>query len=382
MFMTNSVVNIVFRKLKTLNKKDFILNIIMLAILLTGVSTVFNNYNWYDKTIVKIESTDNSLSDESKQSNKKEKYFNQVMTGTIMNGEYQGEKAHLNNRYSSSGLLDEEYKPGDEVFVKIQSDMAKELSGSVIGLKRDKYMGILAALFIWFLFIVTKGKSFLFMISLTVNIAALSYALILNDNGHNILMISNCLVLFFTFTSLLLIGGINRKTFIAILSTLISLGFTMVLFKITMMYTEGVDYTYMEYIYGQNNLSELFLSQILIGSLGAIMDVAITEASAINELVDKNNKVSVKELIRSGREVGYDIMGTMINIMLFAYICGAVPLIILKLKNNIDLHTIIIWQIPMELYRFLIGSIGILLTIPISLFISIMIFKKGRRVLC
>nr|WP_280634480.1 YibE/F family protein [Clostridium aminobutyricum] len=240
-------------------------------------------------------------------------------------------------------------------------------------------MAVLLALFILFLFMITKKKAFFTFISLTANIAVLCYALNLNHKGHNIWVISICLALFFTFFSLILISGLKKKTFAAILSTLISLSFTMILFKIFMVFTQGVDYTYMGYIAGQNYLSDLFLSQILIGGLGAIMDIAITEASAINELVDINSKISIKDLISSGREVGHDIMGTMINIMLFTYICGIIPLIILKMKNNIELHTIIIWQVPMELYGFMIGSIGILLTIPISLTVSIIVFKKLRR---
>ncbi len=378
---THNAIDVIFQKTKMINKKYTILNLIVMVILVIGVVTVFNNYKWYDTPIAKIESVENSLSNELKGNSSNEKYYSQVVIGTIMNGKYQGQKVYLKNEYSSSGVLDDEFKTGNEVFVKIASGDKGKLKGSIIGLKRDKYMAILLALFILLLFIVTNKKGFFSFLSLAVNIAVLWCCLNLNYNGHNILMISNCLVLFFTFTSSFFIGGLKKKTFVAILSTLVSLCFTMLLFKIVMLYTDGVDYTYMEYIAGQNNLSELFLSQILLGGLGAIMDVAITEASAINELIDKNSEISLKRLLRSGREVGHDIMGTMINVMLFTYICGTIPLIILKMKNDINLHTIILWHIPMELYRFLIGSIGILMAIPISLFVSIFIFKKLRRVI-
>jgi uncharacterized membrane protein len=179
----------------------------------------------------------------------------------------------------------------------------------------------------------------------------------------------------------LFIGGFRKKTFVAILSTLISLGFTILLFKIVMFYTDGVDYAFMEYIASPSDLPEIFMSQILIGGLGAIMDVAITEAATISELTAQNAEISVKELLKSGREVGHDIMGTMINVMLFTYIGGSIPLIILKMKSDVRLHTIILWHMPMEMYRFLTGSIGILLTIPVSLMVSIVLFKKSWRFL-
>jgi uncharacterized membrane protein len=379
---TKRAANIIFSILLKLEKRNLILNLLVLAVLVSGVTIVFNNYHWYDKTIVNIEKAENTLTDRSKASGKGEKYFSQAITGTIMNGDYQGEKAYLSNRFSSSNLLDDQYKPGDEVFAKINANENGRLEGYVTGLKRDKYTAILASLLIWLLIVLIRKKGLFFIISLVINIASLGYALHLNHNGLNILTLSNCLVLIFTFISLLFICGINRKAMAATLSTLITLVFTMVLFQITLANTDGIDYTYMEYIAGENNLSQLFLSQILIGSLGAIMDVAVTEASALNELILKNPEISAKELIQSGREVGYDIMGTMINIMLFAYLCGAFPLIILRLKNNIGLNTIILSQLPMELYRFLIGSIGILLAIPITVFISILTMKKGKGSAC
>ena len=126
-------------------------------------------------------------------------------------------------------------------------------------------------------------------------------------------------------------------------------------------------------------MADLIMSQVLIGGLGAIMDVTITETSAINELVVVNKEISIRELIQSGREVGFDIMGTMINILLFTYVCGIIPIVVLKMKNSIKLGTIIRMQMPMELYGFMIGGIGILLTIPISVFVSIVLFKKLRR---
>ncbi len=369
----------VLHKLRTQKKKDLLLLLIVFVFLMVGVAVFFNNYNWYDTTIVRIEKVENSLSNQSKESDKKEKYYDQTLTGTIMNGDYHGQEAYLDNEYSSSGVLDDQYKPGDEVFVRTSLDDYGKITGVITGFKRDKYMALLSALFVMLIFIVIRRKGLFSVFSLAVNIAILWYALKLNYNGHNILMISNFLVLIFTFVSLFFISGLKKKTLIALLSTLLSLFFTMALFQILVLTTGGVDYTYMEYIAGQNHLSELFLAQILMGGLGAIMDVAITEASAMNELVDKNPEISWKELVISGREVGYDIMGTMINIMLFTYISGTIPLIILKMRNNIPLHSILMRQIPMELYRFIIGSIGILLTIPVSILVSILIFKKGRR---
>ncbi|HWQ78460.1 MAG TPA: YibE/F family protein [Anaerovoracaceae bacterium] len=360
-------------------KDRIIFYLIVTVILISGIISVFHDYQWYDTPIVRIEKAENSLSEKSGGNGAGEKYYVQTLTGTVLNGADRGKEVQLQNQYSSSGVYDDEYQAGDEVFAQIRPGNGENLTGIITGLKRDKYVAILSALFILLILIILNKKGIFPVLSLLANIGVFWYALDLYARGYNLLMLSNCLVLFFTIVSLLFIGGFSRKTYAAILATLISICITMLLFKIVMTYTDGVDYAFMEYIANPNDLPEIFMSQMLIGGLGAAMDVAISEAAAVNELVVKDSEIPLKELLKSGREVGHDVMGTMINVMLFTYISGSIPLIILKMNNDIRLHTIILWHMPMELYRFLIGSIGILLTIPVSLLVSIVLFRKWRR---
>ena len=63
------------------------------------------------------------------------------------------------------------------------------------------------------------------------------------------------------------------------------------------------------------------------------MDVAITMSTSIFGLYEKNNDIPVKALKTSGMEIGKDIMGTMTNILFFAYISGSIPMLILYFKN-------------------------------------------------
>src|SRR5690625_5423047 len=77
----------------------------------------------------------------------------------------------------------------------------------------------------------------------------------------------------------------------------------------------------------------IFLAGLFIGSLGAVMDVAISISSALYELYQKNNDISDEALKASGMDIGKDIMGTMTNILFFAYVSGSMPMLILYLKN-------------------------------------------------
>lgn len=113
----------------------------------------------------------------------------------------------------------------------------------------------------------------------------------------------------------------------------------------------------------------------MLTGLGAIMDVAVTISAATGEIVRKNPDVSLRKLIHSGREIGYDIMGTMINVLLFVLASSMIPMFILKMNNEIRFITIIRYHIPYDICRFLIESIGIVLAIPVSVFISSIIMK-------
>ncbi|WP_206460604.1 YibE/F family protein [Anaerovorax sp. IOR16] len=361
-------------------KKTLSIYCIVIFLLFVGIIIVFHDYQWYSTPIVKISRVENTLYDEAEgYHGEKESYYEQNLFGIVMNGEHKGQKIKMNNTYSSSHVHDEEYKVGDEVFIQFKNKEAQMLTGLILGLKRDKYLAILFSGLIFIVLLAARKKGVFVLFSLLINILIFCYALNLYGKGENIWSLSIIMVLCFTFLSLLLISGFNKKTLAAVLSTLICVWIMMFLLKIVMQHTTGVDYTFMEYVTSPSDLPEIFLSQILLGGLGAIMDVAITMASTINELLVRDHEIAIKNMVKSGRELGHDIMGTMINVMLFTYICGSIPLIILKMKNEINLRTIIFVHMPFEVYRFLVGSIGILLAIPISLLISFILLKKWRK---
>jgi uncharacterized membrane protein len=359
------------------NKRWIIILALLICLIAAGIIAVFHDYDRYRTPIARITHVENSLDSEA--GNTKEKHYKQTLTGTVMNGKDTGSEVSIENKYTYSGVFDDEYRKGDEVFLKINTGSKNSLTGTIIGLKRDKSFAVLLGAFAILILMVSGRRGILSLLSLSFNIALFCYALYLYGKGQDILLLTNILVLLFTFTSLFFISGPNKKTFVGILATLITLAISMILFKVVMLATGDIDYAFMQYITDPNDLAEIFMSQILLGGLGAIMDVAITEAATVSELIAKDSSISVKDLVRSGREVGYDVMGTMINVMLFTYISGSIPLIILKMNSDVRLHTIILWHMPMELYRFLIGSISILLTIPVSLLVSIVLFKKSWR---
>lgn len=352
----------------------------VIFLLMAAMVFTYNNYFLYKEDVVKITAVKNEEVYEKEGLNGEvEKYYNQEITAIIKSGEYKGKSITLNNTCSYSGVKDEGYKKGNYLFVSLSGSEDK-LSANILSVKRDMYVMVLICVFILGIVIFAGKKGVLSIISIIMNIIIFTYALNEYVNGKDILNLCNLMIILFTMISLILASGINKQTVCAIISTLISVALIFIIYKITKENFEQPEYMMMEYITNPEHLDHIFMAGVLIGGLGAIMDVAISISVAVNELINKDKNISVKNLISSVKEIGYDIMGTMINVLFFTYMCGTIPMLILKIKNGYKFLSIIKFQIPFEIIRFLVGAIGIVVTIPISGFIAITILKKRRQV--
>ena len=270
---------------------------------------------------------------------------------------------------------------GTELFVSIDRSSDSTLSGTIKGVKRDTQMVTIGGLFILTLLAIGKKQGFYSIISLFINIILLIGALNIYVlyNHVSLLAISSIAVVIFTIVSLLLVSGKQEKTYVSIISTLLGTFLSLLIAFVVIHLTDanGLRYEGMEFL--TILPQKIFMSQILIGSLGAVMDIAITITSALYELYEKNKTITYRELIKSGKEIGGDIMGAMTNILFFSYISGTIPMILLFLKNGSPLGYTFSMNISLELIRALTGSIGIVLTIPITLYLSaLFIYRKGK----
>ena len=123
---------------------------------------------------------------------------------------------------------------------------------------------------------------------------------------------------------------------------------------------------------------DIFMSSVLIGTLGAVMDVAITISSGMYEILQRTPNISMPRWALAGRHIGQDIMGTMTNILLFSYLSGSLAMVLIYLKNANTFTYTISMNWSLEITRALTGGIGIVLTIPITIGLMVTIFKwKG-----
>ena len=177
---------------------------------------------------------------------------------------------------------------------------------------------------------------------------------------------------------MLLANGLNEKTYAAIIATLLGTFISLLITYIVLLVTgeKGLRYEEMQFITRPYRM--VFMAGLFLGSLGAVMDVAITMSSSIFGLYEKDNHISAKALIKSGMEIGKDIMGTMTNILFFAYVSGSIPTLILYFKNASPFGYTLSLTLSLELARALAGGIGIVLTIPIGLYTTLFFVNRKR----
>ena len=363
-------------------RKIFIYIILGLA-LTTSILFVNFNYTFYERPIAKIiEMNTEDPIDVIDMHNNEDSLFTQHLLAELKNGEEKGQLIRLMNEYSSSNAYDQKYNVGNELFVAIDGIVEgnSALTGTIEDVKRDKQVLFVVWIFIFTLLIVGKKQGLFSILSLALNAILLSYALDIYVKNANISLLFICglCVILFTVTSLLLVNGFNEKTYAAIVATLLGTFISLLIVYFVMWITaeNGLRYEEMQYL--TRPYRTVFMAGLFIGSLGAVMDVAITMSSSIFELYEKNNDIPMKALKTSALDIGKDIMGTMTNILFFAYISGSIPVLILYLKNATSLPYAFSINLSLELARALAGGIGIVLAIPIGLYTSLFFVNRKK----
>lgn len=354
--------------------------IILISLLLFFL--VYNDYSLYNSSIAKITSVNETFlySKESSLGNN-ENYYKQNITATIKNGEYKGQEVNLENTYGKSLVYNNKYSIGTSVFIEKFEENNLKLTANISEVKRDYYVAAVVLILINLLIFIGGIQGFYTIVCLCINISLFYVMLKLNNSGINILLLTIIMSIIFSCIILFLINGKNKITFIALCATLTSIAFVTLLAYIVMRLTPSIDYEFLEYLihpYERSDADLLFLSEILMGCVGVIIDISVTITSCASELMQKDINISKKALLSSCREVSDDITGTMINVVFFTNVSACIPLFIISLQNEIGFMTVIRYNIFFEIARFLTGSIGIVAAIPFS--ILAVYLSYGRRV--
>lgn len=144
----------------------------------------------------------------------------------------------------------------------------------------------------------------------------------------------------------------------------------------------GHESTYLQLLNAEINLRGLLVSGIIIGALGAVMDVAISIASALLEISLANPGYDRKKLFESGMNIGRDIIGSMVNTLILAYTGASLTLILLFAMQKEDFPLIKIMNMEFicaEVVRSLAGLFGMVLVIPVTAAVAAFVYSKDKK---
>lgn len=370
-----------------MNENKFSILIVLLTILIINFSpkffTKYKNEGYFTQEFVKGEVVEILEENIMKDPIIEDRYRgSQEIMVKILEGEDKNKKYKV---YNSLGSLSNSYLRLEDKGIFTIRETKKEKVAWFYNPKRDNYLYILGGIFVGALLLFGRLKGIKSLLALCFTGVVIIWLLIpLIFAGYSPVISSVILMGVVTFVSFILIGGFERKSYSAIIGTVagITLAGVLTLLFGKIMNLSGINMSGGEqllYIADNYNIKikGLLFTSILIASLGAIMDVAMSIASSANEIYEKHPSITKKELFISLMNIGRDVMGTMTNTLILAFVGSSLPTIMMIWGYDMQYQQFInIPAISIEIMQGLTGSIGIIATVPLTAFISTLLIKE------
>jgi len=272
---------------------------------------------------------------------------------------------------------------GDKVLLLYNDFYGEPIWEFIEFIKVDK-LYVLGILFALALLLFGRAKGFNTLISLTFTCAGIFLVFIPSIlTGKNIYVSAIIICLFTTVMTFLIINGYNKKTLAASLGCIGGLftagALTLIMGKIlTLTGYSSEESFYLTFLSPDRplDLKAIIFAAILIGAMGAIMDVAMSISSSLQELNEQAGTSSSSDLFRSGMNIGRDIMGTMVNTLILAYIGSSLSVVLLMFAYSTSLNTLLNSEkIVVEILQALVGSFGVLFALPLTSIICAVLYK-------
>ena len=204
-------------------------------------------------------------------------------------------------------------------------------------------------------------------------------------DGNDPLLVAIVAASAIAFVSLYLIHGFNSNTTVALAGTLSALGLTLVL---SWAFFEFAHFTglaseealTLPFITGGIDLASLILGGAVLGALGALDDITVTQAALVAELHYRNPALRTRQLVASGVRVGREHIASTVNTLLLAYAGASFPLLMLLAVSNQSLVMVANSElIAVEIVRTLCGSIGLVAAVPITTVLAALVADRPAR---
>ena len=289
----------------------------------------------------------------------------------ILSGRYKGDLCKVTNFYSP--LYNVDVAKGDKVSVRIDTTDVGEYSVSIYNYNRVPLVIGLVIVFAIVLIALGGRQGLKAFVGLVYTVLCIVFVLLpLTLKGVSPVPLTITIVFITSAVCFLLIGGVQKKTIAAALGSLAGVVIAALLgeiaAKIGGVTTFQMDEAEALLLLKSNfdiRLRGLFISGILIAAMGAVMDIAMSISSAVEEIHLANGKLGFKDLFTSGMKIGRDAMGTMANTLVLAYVGGSLNMMVLIYSYGVSFNQLMNTDfVIIEMIRAIAGSVGIIGTVP------------------
>lgn len=286
--------------------------------------------------------------------------------------------------------LHNDYTPlavGDSVYIR---QSRNTLDGSIAYTVADIYrlpvLWVLFGLFLACLFFFGGLQGVRGLIALALSFFLIGYALLPGLlAGYPPVLIALVVSSLIVVVGSYITHGVNRTTSAAVVGMLCTIGITGALAYMAVDLAHLTGYAQEESVYlrfgagASIDLAGLLLGGIMIGLLGVLYDIAIGQAIAVEELM-RHGKLSAVDAYRRGIRIGREHIGALVNTLAIAYVGASLPLMLLLVSSDLGLPYLLNSEIvAAEIIRTLVGSIGLILAVPITTAIAVYLVRPMRE---
>ncbi|WP_328674381.1 YibE/F family protein [Streptomyces sp. NBC_00322] len=274
---------------------------------------------------------------------------------------------------------------GQGVVVAYAPDAPRDLQYSVTDVDRGFPLALLAGIFALVVVLVGRMRGVMALIALAASFAVLTlFILPAILQGSNPLIVAVVGASAIMLIALYLCHGLSARTSVAVIGTLISLlviGLLGSLFIGWASLSGNTDDStgLIHGLFPNIDLSGLLLASVIIGSLGVLDDVTVTQTSAVWELHQADPDMGRRALYRAGIRIGRDHIASVVNTLVLAYAGAALPLLLLFSIAQSSVGTVASSElVAEEIVRTLIGSIGLVASVPVTTALAALVVSADR----
>ena len=306
----------------------------------------------------------------------------------ILSGEHKGYEGDAVNLLSGSLKDDKMFIPGEKAWTLVERDGDDNVIFiNMIDHYRLSKEIALAIILIAALIAFSKLRGVRTILSFVFAFLLIWKILIpFTLKGYNPLIVSSLVLIVMTFFTLLLISGVNKRAFSAILGSVSAIIITVVLSSAATEYL-GIHGSVLEQseslLYSgfmDLDLTSLFSGVVILSAGGAIMDLSIDVSAAMWEVNEHAKTITRRELFKSGMEVGRAGVGTQCTTLLLAYMGSFLTVMMVYMAQSTPILNILTSKsIASEILQTVIGAISLILVTPLTCIFASFIFKKKRN---